>query len=227
MLLPFNPPPSSFVTTLKGFMFLDENDAQTEAVVSEIVANTLFSDDNKSTISTTIRRFIAKHRDNVSEDIINIDNVLRFIRSSIIVKRLNLLKRQDIGTGIGTPTPAWNVYLFPPTKDQPAMREWCDIIRKTRFTTVMNKEGTTAAKLFSCTTCLSVDHPAGMCPYPSQPDWISPTPAPAPTPTLPVVAPPVQTNRDNRAPPRGGRGATTNSRGRNATSRKGRTNARA
>jgi len=227
MFLPFIPPPSSFVTTLKGFMFLDENDAQTEAVVSDIIANTLFSDDNRSAVSTTIRRFIAKHRDNVSEDIINIDDVLRFIRSSIIVKRLNLLKRQDIGTGVGTPTPAWNVYLFPPTKDQPAMREWCDIIRKTRFATVTNKEGTTAAKLFSCTTCLSIDHPAGMCPYPSQPGWTSPTPVPAPAPTLPVVAPPVQNNRDNRAPPRGGRGATTSNRGRNASSRRGRTNARA
>ena len=224
MITPFEPSPTSFVTTLKGFMFIGKNDPQTETEVARIIDNAMFSDDKSVTLPTRIRRFIANHRDNVSDTIINIDDVLRFVRSSITVKHLNLLKKEDVGTGVGKPTPVWNVYIFPPTKDQVAMREWRGIIRKTRFVTAMNRSGSTN-RIFNCTVCLSEDHPAGMCPYPSQRGWVAPTPLPTTAPpVVEATANPVQSNRDARTSTRRGRGAQSSSRGRNATNRKGKAN---
>jgi len=227
MIIPFDPPPTSFVTTLKGFMFIGKNDAQTETEVARIVDTAMFSDDKPANLSTRVRRFIANHRDNVPKAIINIDDVLRFVCLSITVKRLNLLKREDIGTGVGKPTPVWNVYIFPPTKDQSAMREWREIIRKTGFVTAANRLGSTN-RIFNCKICLSEDHPAGMCPYPSQRGWIAPTPPPtiAPSPVVEAITNPVQPNRDARTSAHRGRGTQSNPRGRNATNRKGKVNAK-
>ena len=187
-IIPFEPPPSSFVTTLKGFLFVDEDDAQSEIAVSQIVTSTMFSDDGSSALPNTICRFIARNRNNIDDTIISIDDALRFIRSSIRVKRLNLLKKADINTGLGKPTPVWNIYFYPPTTDQTAMRDWRDIIRRTRFVTDVNRAGYTC-KPFNCTVCHSEDHPAGMCPYPSQQGWTVPTP-PLPTQLLHPPPPP-------------------------------------
>jgi len=225
-IIPFDPPPSSFVTTLKNFLFVDENDAQSEAAVAQIVTNTMFSDDGSSDLPNTVRRFIARNRDNIEDAIINIDDALRFIRSSIRVKRLNLLKKVDIDTGLGKPSPAWNIYFFPPTTNQMAIREWRDIIRRTKFVTDVNREGRTV-KIFNCSVCHSEDHPAGMCPYPTQPEWSPPTTTTTTTPAVATATTPVQTNNDARTTTRRGRGGQNSTRGRNASYRKGKTNTKA
>ena len=185
----------------------------------------MFSDDGSSALPNTICRFIARNRNNIDDTIISINDTLCFIRSSIRVKHLNLLKKADINTGLGKPTPAWNIYFYPPTTDQTAMRDWRDIIRRTRFVTDVNRAGYTC-KPFNCTVCHSEDHPAGMCPCPSQQGWTVPTP----TVTNPVVAPtptPAQASNSTRATTRKGRGGQTNPRGRNVPTRKGRPNTRA
>jgi len=226
-IIPYDPAPSSFVTTLKGFLFVDENDIQSETAVSQIVTSTIFSDDGSSDLPNTIRRFVARNRDNIEDTIVNIDDALRFIRSSIRVKRLNLLKKDDIDTGLGKPSPVWNIYLFPPTTDQIAIREWRDIIRKTKFVTDVNNAGRTV-KLFNCTVCHSEDHPAGMCPYPAQPGWTAPPPIPnAIPPAVATTSNPVQHTNDARTTTRRGRGGQSNTRSRNASHRKSRVNTRA
>jgi len=173
-IIPFDPTSSSFITTLKSFLFIDENDAQSKAAVAQIVTSAMFSDDSSSDLPNMVRRFIVRNRDNIKDTIINIDNTLHFICSSIRVKCLNLLKKVDINMGLGKPSPAWNIYFYPPMTNQTAMREWCDIIRRTKFITNVNREGYTV-KIFNCSVCHLEDHLAGMCPYPTQPDWASPT----------------------------------------------------
>ena len=224
-ITPFDPPPSSFVTTLKSFLFIDENDAQSEAAVAQIVTNAMFTDDGSSDLPNTIRRFIAKNRDNIESAIINIDDALRFIRSSIRVKRLNLLKKDDIDTGLGKPSPAWNIYFYPPTTNQTAIREWRDIIRRTKFVTDVNREGRTV-KIFNCSVCHSEDHPAGMCPYPTQPDWAPPATTTT-TPPVPTASTHVQPNDDARTTTRRGRSGQSSTRGRTASNRKGKVNTKA
>ena len=223
MFIPFDPPPSSFVTTLKGFVFLHGSDTRTEAAVTEIVANALFSDDNNPELPTRVRRFIANHRDNIPHDIINIEDALRYVRTSIAVKRLNLVKRDDVNTGGGESHPAWNIYIFPPTTEQTALREWREIIRRTTFITDTNEAGH-SARLFNCSVCRSEDHPTGMCPYPTQRGWTAP--GPANSPALEAVLNSTQNSHNGRGTNRGGRGSQPNTRGRSANIRRGKTTAR-
>ena len=42
MITPFKPSPTSFVMTLKGFMFIGKNDPQTETEVARIIDNAMF-----------------------------------------------------------------------------------------------------------------------------------------------------------------------------------------
>jgi len=211
--IPFNPPPYHFVTTLKGFIFLDESDRETEELVENIVGETLFPNDNKLETGSTIRRFIAKNKDNIPALIQDIETTLRYLRSSIEVKCLNLVKKEDIGMGEGQSHPAWNVYIYPPSKNNAALREWRTTIQNTTFATDSNKAGKTF-KLFRCAICRSIDHPGGMCPYPSQQGWIPPTPTVIDE-ILNANNPP-RVNREARPNTRG-RSAGPNGRGRNAT----------
>jgi hypothetical protein len=200
-------------------MFLDETDTATEDVVADIVASAMFDNSQGSDLPTVIRRFIANNRDNIPKVIINIDDAVRFIQHSIVIKRLNLVKKEDIGTGKGAAHPAWNLYIHPPTTKQAELREWRNIIRRTIFVTGANKSGRTV-KLFNCTICRSEDHPGGMCPYPSQRLWVTPTP-PTASPALEAIINPPSTARTERSVTTGGRGAQQNIRGR-ATNTRGR-----
>jgi hypothetical protein len=211
--IPFTPPPFHFVTTLKGFVFLDENERQTEDGVAKIVKDTLFPAVSNSNISASIRRIIANYNDNIplSAPSNTIDILLRYLRKSLVVERLNLVKKEDIGTGVGQSHPAWNVYIYPPTRNAPTLREWRAVIQETTFVTEDNDAGKTY-KIFNCTICRSINHPSGMCPYPTQDGWI-PLPADN-SPTLNNLL--NTTNRDNRDNRNGnrGRGSTPNNRGR-------------
>ena len=137
------------------------------------MGETLFSTTTSTEATKAVRRFIAKFSDNTPTIVKDIEVVLGYLRNSIVVRRLNLVKKEDIGTGEGRSHPAWNVYIFPPTVDQVALSEWRAIIRKVVFVTTDNGAGRTY-KLFKCMVCQSIDHPTGMCPYPSQPDWSPP-----------------------------------------------------
>ena len=179
----------------------------------------MFASTSGSELPTIMRRFIANYRDNIPETIRNLDDALRFIRTSITVKRLNLVKREDIGTGEGKTQPVWNIYMFPPSRNEEIMREWRSTIRRVVFVTDSNGAGRTM-KTFSCTICRSEDHPGGMCPYPDQQGWKTPTPTTSPA--LDAILGQTQITRNARTATRGGRGNQPSDCGRNATSRRGR-----
>ena len=105
------------------------------------------------------------YRDKIPKAIKNLDNALCFICTLITVKRLNLIKKEDIGTGKGKTQPVWNIYMFPPLRNKEIMREWRHTIRRVVFMTDSNGADRTT-KTFSCTICQSEDHPGRMCPYP-------------------------------------------------------------
>jgi hypothetical protein len=191
-------------------MFLDETDRQTESEVARIVEETLFPNTSDSNISSTIRRIVANYHDNIPIPNFNIDIFIRYLGKSIRVKRLNLVKKEDIGTGAGQSHPAWNIYIHPPTKTVPILREWRAVIRDTVFTTDSNDAGKTH-KIFNCSTCRSIDHPGGMCPYPTLNGWVPPVSANSPA--LDNLINANQNRQDNRNGNRG-RGTAPNHRGR-------------
>ena len=126
-----------------------------------------------------IKRILVKYRDNLPAIITKLEDAIRYLRKSITVQRLDLVRKEDIGTGEGKVQPTWNVYIFPPTRNHLALREWRKFIRNITFITDSNGAGKTT-KIFCCTTCRSEDHPGGMCPYPSLDGWIAPAPAHSP-----------------------------------------------
>lgn len=171
--IPYSPPPYHFVTTLKGFIFLDEKDKRSEEEVAKVVGETLFSPTAKTPTTTAIKRIVAFHQDNLPITLESLDTILSYLRNSVAVRRLNLVKRELIGTGDGETHPAWNIYIAPPTTNQSILKLWRDIIRKTTFVTNDDGAGRTY-KIFRCSTCLSCDHPGGLCIYPSLPEWHAP-----------------------------------------------------
>ena len=173
--IPLPQPAFHFVTMLMEFFFIDETDRQSELEVAKFVGDTLFPTSGTSKTSTAIRRIVADHRDNIPAPILDVDSCLRYLRASIEVKRLNILSQKDIGTGQGQSYPAWNIYICPPTNDHLAIKKWREIIRDTTFATFINSASSTV-KLFKCTICRGIDHPTGMCPFPSQPGWVKNTP---------------------------------------------------
>ena len=214
LFIPFDPPAYSFATTLKGFIFLDETVQETEKAVAEAVAETLFDGEGTETV-TAVKRFIAKNKDNTPAVINNIEDTLRYIRKSITIRRMDLKKREDIGTGKGEGHPAWNLYIHPPTRDHAAMRTWRQLIRRTAFVTDSNNAGRTH-KIFMCTTCRSIDHPGGMCPFPEKNNWIAP--APTHSQTLEDLLGPTP-HGNPHGPSTRGRGNRGNGRGRGNTGR--------
>ena len=218
--IPFNPEPTTFVTTLKGFIFPKETKKETEEQVRDIVNNALFFGDNKSTTTTATKRMLANHRDRIPAPLnVNVQEAARYLAASTTVRRLDLVRKEDIGTGEGKGDPAWNVYIAPPTSNFPILLEWIALIRATKFVTIKNNAGT-ARKPFTCTVCHSEDHPGGMCNFPAQPDWITPPPTDSPAlsnllsttqPTAVTQNPPTRRG-GNRGGPRS-RGTTTRGRG--------------
>lgn len=214
--IPYSPPPYQFVTTLKGFMFFDEKEKESEKEVREIVGEALFSMTTSSDSTKTIRRFLGRHQDNIPKPIESMETTLRYLRSSIVIRRFNLLKKEDVGTGAGESYPAWNVYIQPPTTIPSALDEWRAAIQSFTFVTKEDGAGRTY-KIFKCTVCRSSDHPGGLCPYPPHPKWASPTTTTSLA-AESLLNPPQQQN-DNRNPATRGRGRGT------ASNQRGRSNA--
>ena len=179
MTIPFSPPPFLFVTTIKGFIFIDESKSQTEFEVSKIVGDMLFTKNHDVNTATAVKRFIANNKDNLPNIIKCMDDALRYLRKSITIQRFDLVKRKDIGTESGKGNPAWNVYMYPPTTNHNALRDWRSLISKIVFITNENGAGRSTKK-FSCMVCRSIDHPGGMCPFPKQQGWNAPAPTNSP-----------------------------------------------
>ena len=151
-------------------------------------------------------------RDNLPAIITNLEDAIRFLQKSVSIHRFDLVKKEDIGTGEGKKQPVWNVYIFPPTRDHHALREWKDFIQRITFVTNSNGAGKTT-RIFCCTVCRSEDHPGGMCPYPNQEGWIALTPTHSPT---------LENILNQPEPPQKGR--YTSARGRGTSSNRSRAN---
>ena len=205
-------------------MFLDLKPPHTETMVNDIVAATLFEGDGDCETTMRVKRFLATNRDDVPTEYITMSDVVKYLRKTIVIERLELVKREDIGTGVGKTHPAWNIYIRPPTTKFDGLREWRDIIQRTSFITLSFSAGTTY-RTFRCTVCRSENHPTGMCRYPDQVGWVKPSP-PASA-ALEDTPSPTTTTQGGPSTSRGGRGAPNNGRGRPGMRGRGRGTQRA
>ncbi|OBZ72437.1 hypothetical protein A0H81_07660 [Grifola frondosa] len=80
----------------------------------------------------------------------------------------------DIKQKGGISTPIANVYINSPTESPESWYRWREHICDIRYTSLYDGTGTAQSNLL-CTGCHGVDHPRGLCPYPSLPGWNGPT----------------------------------------------------
>jgi len=216
---PFEPPPFTFATTLKGFVFLDLEPDLTTQEVHRIVTATLFEGGGESETTMQVKRFLTTNRDGIPNTFRTMDDLVKYLQITLTVERLDLVSRDFVGTGEGKTHPAWNIYIQPPTLLSEGMREWRSLIRSMKFVTLANGSGATG-RLFRCTICQSENHPAGMCRLPDQVGWIKP--APQTSEALSSILNPTTSGRGRSTTGRGGGGTTTNGRGGPTTRGRGR-----
>ena len=219
LFIKFEPDPYHFVTTLKGFVFLDLTPAQTETEVNNIVGSTLFEGSQNAEATMQIRRFLATYHDNIPDAFRSMDDRVEFMRRTVDIEHLDLVRKEDIGTGGGKSHPAWNVYVHPPTLNRAGLQEWRRLIRSISFVTLSNCAGATY-KIFHCAVCQSENHPAGMCRLPEQKGWTKPATPATVTNTNPANLPP--NTREGGPSGRGNRSNVGNNRGRTTTNGRGR-----
>ena len=130
------------------------------------------------------------------------EETVKYLWKTIVVERLELVRKEDIGTGTGKVRSAWNVYISPPTKNYQGLQEWRKLIRTVSFVTLSNAARKTR-KIFCCMTCRSKSHPGGMCPLLDQPGWRKPPP-PQGRATMNTPGPSTM-NQGSTQPNRGGR----------------------
>ena len=224
LFVEFKPPPYTFVTTIKGFLFPEMTPANTESQVRDIVEMTLFRGNHDSDATTRVKCFLVNNRDNISNAFTTMDEMVTFLSKTITVERLDLVKKELIGTGEGKAHPAWNLYMHPPTRKVEGLYKWRDLVSDISFVTLSNRSGSTQ-RTFLCIVCRSENHPTGMCRFPDQPGWVTPPP---PTQTTPANGSfPSTNNRGGPPTYRGGRGNTNGGRGRATTRGRGRGTQRA
>jgi hypothetical protein len=120
----------------------------------------------RSTLQSTpnVASFILANHDGIPDD----DDPVSTILNSITVQSLEALQSG------GIPKLIWNVYATPPTQIPTLHAQWRELIQPLTFQTTLFGKGVVRKQHFNCYACKSIDHPAGLCPFPKIPGWLAP-----------------------------------------------------
>lgn len=66
----------------------------------------------------------------------------------------------------------WNIHIQVISQDIATHNEWVTLLKGLRYYIPYMSVGST--RTFKCTRCKSMDHPAGLCPFPKIPGWLGP-----------------------------------------------------
>lgn len=66
----------------------------------------------------------------------------------------------------------WNIHIQPASQDIATHNEWIMLLKGLRYYIPYMSVG--AIRTFKCMRCKSMDHPAGLCPFPKIPEWLGP-----------------------------------------------------
>lgn len=150
----FNPPPSSFVTTIEDLTY----GINGQVDVRQLAQHTLSRDPRVNT-------FIIGHRDAVPANIPE-HNVVAAVLNTISVRSLPMTLPG------GQTRVVWNLFMESPTHNIAHHSELLSIIRSVSFRTALYGTGRAITNQFRCVRCGSFDHPTGHCPFPSISGWI-------------------------------------------------------
>ena len=152
-----------FATTCPTFLFAISNYSTTALVdVFQMVKNVWESDHTNTFVNNLLTETPLDEREKVASDIQHLIETMNLIRLNIKI------------TG-NTLSPRYNVYAdcgeFSNDKTWSALRSF---LLSTEYSALMQGRVSTELIPFRCTCCHSVDHPRGLCPFPSLPGWNGP-----------------------------------------------------
>ena len=107
---------------MKGFVFLDLKPDLTTQEVHGIVAATLFEGGGESETTMQVKHFLTTNRNGIPNTFRTMDDLVKYLRITLTVERLDLVSRDFVGTGKGKTHPAWNIYIQP----QPCLVKACE-----------------------------------------------------------------------------------------------------
>ncbi|THU79466.1 hypothetical protein K435DRAFT_875437 [Dendrothele bispora CBS 962.96] len=148
--LPYRPSPSTYITTLRDFTL--QNTPEHVQILDTTIRETLLGD-------IRVRQFLYSHRDAVPV------NVHANQVPDVVINTLEL-NAVLMGNRDGYTRTWWNLSIESPTHIPSHYDEWITLIRSIIFPTALYGTGRSAPP-FHCNHCQSVDHPSGLCPYPS------------------------------------------------------------
>ncbi|KIJ22380.1 hypothetical protein M422DRAFT_277209 [Sphaerobolus stellatus SS14] len=154
----FIPPPSSWVMTLCGLLFLPDTTTETsnntlvQLVVRRKIHNTI-----------TISTFIMKHHDNLLAGLSPNGAVNHVVNSVHITGLPIIINGEQVGM--------FNVYIDPPSRNLTHHEKWLSLMRNNVYTMVQGA-GFPLKSSYHCSICKGLDHPTGLCPFTTLPGWV-------------------------------------------------------
>ncbi|KAJ6496865.1 hypothetical protein DFH09DRAFT_1204777 [Mycena vulgaris] len=157
--LPYDMPVISFVGVFAGFTL--PNTAMGANAARDLIRTAIEANNE-------ISQFVQTHRDAFGP-LVSAGQAWDIFRASVSVHGIVLIVND-------TNTVAWRLHVTPPTNDRAAWSQLRRLFGKLQIMTALH--GTARLqRAFRCRICPSIDHPTPLCPLPSLPGWLGPTPA--------------------------------------------------
>ncbi|KAJ6560742.1 hypothetical protein DFH09DRAFT_1083216 [Mycena vulgaris] len=157
--LPYNMPVIGFVGVFAGFTL--PNTAAGANAARDLIRSAIAGNNE-------IAQFVQTHRDAFGPQV-SAGQAWEIFLASVTVHGIVLLVND-------TNTVAWRLYVDPSTNDRTFWGQCRRLFGKLSIMTALY--GTARLqRAFRCHICPSIDHPTNLCPLPSTPGWLGPTPA--------------------------------------------------
>ncbi|KAJ7452868.1 hypothetical protein FB451DRAFT_1373978 [Mycena latifolia] len=156
--LPYNMPVIGFVGVFAGFTLPNSDagaDAARDLIRTAIAGN------------SEITQFVQTHRDAFGPQV-SAEQAWATFLDSVYVHGIVLLVN-------GTNTVAWRLHVDPPTNVRDSWAQLRRLFGKLQIMTALYGMAR-LQRAFRCRICPSIDHPTPLCPLPSIPGWLGPTP---------------------------------------------------
>ncbi|KZV79935.1 hypothetical protein EXIGLDRAFT_781654 [Exidia glandulosa HHB12029] len=130
-----------------------------------------------------VRDFVGLHNDAIPSEVCeSLDEAVEWIAADIYCVMVRASAPDILRTD-------WNVYVPSPTNDLDLNAEWRQLISSIDIKTDFFGVGRHLDISWLCSTCMSVSHLTGMCPFHRLPGWKGPAASPLPS----IITPPTTT----------------------------------
>lgn len=159
IIIPNPLPISSFVASFEGVSYSKHQGME----ATNVFRNALYANVKVRSFFTT------SDRGNIPSALSPLQ-ALQYVLASMVVKPLELLRPGGL-----VPITIFNVYMINPSNLEQTHNEWITGIHSVLLHTTFHGSARARSSFF-CPRCKSIDHPGGLCPFPTREGWEGPPP---------------------------------------------------